>query len=290
MNSIKTSQSTFHEFNGVRHHVRTWGDAGAPPLFLLHGWMDVSLSFQFVVDELQRDWHVIAPDWRGFGLSAWAAQGYWFPDYYADLDALLALYTPQQPARIVGHSMGGVIACTYAGIRPNRVSRVVSLEGFGLARTTPSEATGRFRRWLDERTEQPRFRSYDSFDALARRLQSENPRLTTEKAQFIARAWARESAPGRVEMLSDPRHKGTNPVLFRIEELIACWREVTAPALWVFGRNSTGTGYLKDTPEQLAERKSAISDCREAWIEDAGHMMHHDQPAAVAQLVEGFLK
>ena len=290
MSRIKTSQSAFHEFNGVRHHVRTWGDAGAPPLFLLHGWMDVSLSFQFVVDELQRDWHVIAPDWRGFGLSAWATQGYWFPDYYADLDALLALHTPQQPAQIVGHSMGGVIACTYAGIRPNRVSRVVSLEGFGLARTTPSDATARFRRWLDERTEPPRFRSYDSFDALARRLQSENPRLTAEKAQFIARAWARESAPGRVEMLSDPRHKGTNPVLFRIEELIACWREVTAPALWVFGRNSAGTGYLKDTPEQLAERKSAISDCREAWIEDAGHMMHHDQPAAVARLVEDFLK
>ncbi len=286
---MKTSQSTFHHFNGLRHHVRTWGDAKAPPLFLLHGWMDVSLSFQFVVDELQREWHVIAPDWRGFGLSGWSEHGYWFPDYYADLDALLALYSPQQPAHLVGHSMGGVIAGVYAGIRPDRVARVVSLEGFGLARTSPAEAPARYRRWLKELGEQPRFRSYPSFDVLAARLQSENPRLNPEKASFIAQAWAHQSGDGLVEMRSDPRHKRANPVLFRIEELIACWREVTAPALWVFGRESEGTGYLKDTPDQLAERKGAISHCREAWVENAGHMMHHDQPAAVARLIEDFL-
>jgi len=290
MMDVKPSHSAFHELNGLRHHVRTWGPAGAPPLFLLHGWMDVSASFQFVVDELQRDWQIIAPDWRGFGLSAWSAQGYWFPDYYADLDALLNLYSPEQPAQIVGHSMGGVIASTYAGIYPDRVSRLVSLEGFGLARTTPSDAPGRYRRWLSELTEESRFRSYHSFDALAARLQRENPRLSPEKAQYIARIWARETAPELIEMYSDPRHKRANPVLFRVEELIACWREVTAPTLWVYGRNSEGSGYLKDTPEQLTERKKAFRNHREVWVEDAGHMLHHDQPAAVARLIEGFVE
>lgn len=286
---MKPSRSSIHEFNGLRHHVRTWGAADAPPLFLLHGWMDVSASFQFVVDELQRDWHVIAPDWRGFGLTAWSAGGYWFPDYYADLDRLLDIYTPDQPARLVGHSMGGVIACTYAGLRPERVARLISLEGFGLARTSPAEAPERYRRWLDELDAEPRFRVYGSFDALAARLRRDNPRLTDARAQFIARAWARVTAPDQVEMLSDPRHKRTNPVLFRLEELIACWREVTAPTLWVFGRNSERAGYLKDTPAELAERKDAFRNYREAWVEDAGHMMHHDQPGAVARLIENFL-
>ncbi len=105
--------------------------------------MDGSASFQFLVDELQKDWNVIAPDWRGFGLSGWAREGYWFPDYYADLDALLALYAAEQPAQLVGHSMGGIIASAYAGIRPERVARVVSLEGFGLARTQPDAAPSR---------------------------------------------------------------------------------------------------------------------------------------------------
>ncbi len=286
---MKSGKSTFHEFNGLRHHVRSWGAADAPLLFLLHGWMDVSASFQFVVDELTRDWHVIAPDWRGFGLSAWSASGYWFPDYYSDLDTLLAIYSPEKPVQLVGHSMGGVIACTYAGLRPGRVARVVSLEGFGLARTTPADAPARYRRWLDELDTEPRFRIYDSFAALTARLRRDNPRLTEEKAQFIARAWAHETAPDQVEMLSDPRHKRTNPVLFRLEELLACWKEVTAPVLWVFGRNSKSAGYLKDTPAELAERKGAFRDYHEAWVEDAGHMMHHDQPAAVARLIEDFL-
>jgi pimeloyl-ACP methyl ester carboxylesterase len=287
---MKPNHPTFHQLNGLRYHVRTWGEPSAPPLFLLHGWMDASASFQFVVDALQRDWHVIAPDWRGCGLSGWATNGYWFPDYYGDLEALLNIYTPETPARLVGHSMGGVIACTYAGLRPLRVAQVMSFEGFGLARTSPDEAPARYRRWLDEMAEEPRFRIYGSFDALAARLQSDNPRLTPEKAQFIARAGAHETATDKIELLHDPLHKRTNPVLFRMEELIACWRQCKAPTQWVFARDSKGTGYLKDSPEQLAERKNAFSDYREAWIEDAGHMMHHDQPAAVARLIEEFIE
>jgi pimeloyl-ACP methyl ester carboxylesterase len=185
--------------------------------------------------------------------------------------------------------MGGVIASTYAGIRPHRVAKVISLEGFGLARTNPQDAPGRYRRWLDELTEEPRFRIYASFDALAARLQADNPRLSPEKAQFIARAWAYEAATDEIRLQHDPKHKRANPVLFRIEELMACWSACTVPVMWVLGRDSKGTGYLRDTPEQLAERKNAFADFREAWVEDAGHMMHHDQPAAVARLIDEFI-
>src|SRR6185295_14089908 len=102
--SMKQSTSHFHEFNGLRHHVRTWGSPEAPKLILLHGWMDVSASFQFLVDSLTHEWHVIAPDFRGFGLSQWTREGYWFPDYYADLERLLDIYHPGGAASIVGHS------------------------------------------------------------------------------------------------------------------------------------------------------------------------------------------
>ena len=79
---------------GLRYNVRHWGDRDAPRLFLLHGWMDSSSTFQFVVDALRQPWHVIAPDWRGYGASQWLSHPYWFPDYYADLDALLDHYSP----------------------------------------------------------------------------------------------------------------------------------------------------------------------------------------------------
>lgn len=287
--SMKTSISAFHDIRGLRYHVRTWGDRRDPPLFLLHGWMDVSASFQFLVDCFDQARYFVAPDWRGFGLSAWAREGYWFPDYYADLDLLLDLYAGGAPADLVGHSMGGVVACTYAGVKPERVAKVVSLEGFGLARTTPALAPGRYRRWLAELREPPEFRHYQSFDEVAGRLQRNNPRLRREMADFLARHWAREHAPGDVRLMSDPRHKMTNPYLFRLDEILACWREARAPALWVFARDSQGTGYLKDTPEQLAERKGAFRELREEWLDDCGHMMHHDQPEKLARLIEAFL-
>jgi len=74
---------------------------------MLHGWMDVSASFQFVVDALRRSWRVLAPDWRGYGLTDRAqADCYWFPDYLADLDQLLDALLPDEPVALVGHSMG----------------------------------------------------------------------------------------------------------------------------------------------------------------------------------------
>jgi alpha-beta hydrolase superfamily lysophospholipase len=95
------STSQFLAVRGLSYHVRSWGDAAAPKLFMLHGWMDVGASFQFLVDALARDWCVLAPDWRGFGQSAWCEDGYWFADYLADLDALLEHFTPDAPARVV---------------------------------------------------------------------------------------------------------------------------------------------------------------------------------------------
>jgi pimeloyl-ACP methyl ester carboxylesterase len=286
---MRTSESHYHDIRGLRHHVRTWGNPDHPRLFLLHGWMDVSASFQFLVDCFARDWHIVAPDWRGFGLTEWAREGYWFADYYADLDQLLDIYHPGAPAQLVGHSMGGLIACTYAGVRPQRVARFISLEGFGMGRTTPELAPGRFRQWLDQLRDPPRFRPYGSCEEVAARLKQINPRLTAERADFLARHWAGKHASGEIRLLSDPRHKIVNPYLFRIEEILACWREVTCPVLWVFARNSKRGGYLRDTTEQLDERRRAFRDYHEAWIEDCGHMMHHDQPERLARVVESFL-
>ena len=283
---MKPSQSHFHTIRNLRYHVRTWGDPRAPKIFLLHGWMDMSASFQFLVDCFQREWYAIAPDWRGFGLTEWARDGYWFPDYYADLEALLDIYQPDVPANLVGHSMGGIVACTYAGIRPQRVARLISLEGFGLARTSTGDAPRRYERWLRELREPPRFKPYASFDAVAARLKRNNPRLSNDMARFLARQWAKQVAPGTVALNSDPKHKIVNPVLSRIEELIACWHRITAPVLWVMGTESKAAAWRSDSAAQFAERKAAFKDFGEITIEECGHMMHHDQPAKLAAIIE----
>jgi pimeloyl-ACP methyl ester carboxylesterase len=286
---MKQSTSHFHEFRGLRHHVRTWGSPDQPKLFLLHGWMDVSASFQFLVDSFAREWQVIAPDFRGFGLSGWTREGYWFPDYYADLERILDTYQPDRPALLVGHSMGGVIAGIFAGIRPGRVARLAVLEGLGLARRPATDAPLRYAEWLDELRDPPRFRPYASLDEVAARLRRNNPRLTAEKAAFLANHWAKRLDSGEFALVSDPRHKIANPVLFRIDEAVACWKRVSAPTLLVFGKDSNIPGRIKDTPEQFAERTSAFRNRREVEIDDCGHMMHHDQPERLAAVIEEFL-
>jgi pimeloyl-ACP methyl ester carboxylesterase len=286
---MKASRSSFHAIRGLRYHVREWGDPAAPRLFLLHGWMDVAASFQFLVDAFGREWHCIAPDWRGFGLSEWTREpSYWFPDYYADLEALLAIYEPDAPARIIGHSMGGVIGSMYAGIRPARVARLASLEGLGLARHGAEYAAGRYVDWLDDLKTPPTFKPYRSLDEVAARLRKTNPRLTEVRAAYLAQQWAKRLDSGEYALLSDPRHKTVNPHLFRIEEAIACWRRITAPVMLVSGKQSDIPGRMKDTPEQLAERKGAFRDHRDIELEDCGHMMHHDQPQRLAGFLEEF--
>src|SRR4051812_26809035 len=142
---MKESQSQYVDIRGLKYHVRSWGPEGNPKLFMLHGFQDVSASWQFTVDALQNDWHVIAPDWRGYGLTEWSGQDtYWMPDLVADLDALLDEFEPDQPAAIVAHSMGANTAALYSGAVPKRVRKFVNVEGLGGAPSRPEDAPRRF--------------------------------------------------------------------------------------------------------------------------------------------------
>jgi pimeloyl-ACP methyl ester carboxylesterase len=163
------------------------------------------------------------------------------------------------------------------------------MEGLGLARHASDQAPARYAEWLDQLKDPPAFRPYRSFEQVAARMQKNNPRLSAEQAGFLARHWAKQNDSGEVALLSDPRHKSLNPYLFRIDEAIACWRRVTAPVLLVSGKLSEIPARMKETPEGIAERKNAFRDRREIELEDAGHMMHHDQPERLARLLEDFL-
>ncbi len=286
---MKASRSRFLTVRRLRYHLREWGDPGAPLLILLHGWMDVSASFQFVVDAFARRWHVIAPDWRGYGLTDWGpGDCYWFADYLADLDAILDVVCPATPATLIGHSMGGNVALLYAGTRPQRVGAVVNLEGFGLKDNAPEMAPARFARWLDELKVPRTLRSYASIDEVAQRLRQNNPRLSQMQAAFLAPHWSRPSENGRLEVAGDPAHKLVNPVLYRWAEVAACWAQVDCPVLWVEAAETDAHRWAGDAAE-ISRRTAQLKTCRSERVADAGHMLHHDQPLIVARLIERFL-
>jgi pimeloyl-ACP methyl ester carboxylesterase len=287
---MKPSESLFLDIRGLRYHVRHWKGKTEKKIFLLHGWMDVSASFQFLVDAMAPDWDVYAPDWRGYGLTAWSgSDNYWFPDYIADLDALLERIQPGAPVNLVGHSLGGNVGGLYAGIRPERIARFVNLEGFGMPATRPEQAPKRYARWMDELREVPRLRPYASYAELADRLQKNNPRLKRERAEFLARHWGKEAEGGGVHLRSDPAHKVINATLYRVDEAHACWERVVAPVLWVDAAESETLARMRLSAAELAGRRGAFKNLQHHTVADAGHMLHHDQPEQVARLIEAFL-
>jgi pimeloyl-ACP methyl ester carboxylesterase len=290
---MKLSRSEFVPLRGLNMHIRHWGNPDAPILFMVHGWMDVAASFQFVVDCLAQEWHVIAPDWRGFGLTEYPkVESYWFPDYVADLDAILQHYSPDQAVNLLGHSMGGNIAMIYAGIRPERIAKLINLEGFGMPMTQAKQAPGRYRKWLDELREVPSLRSYANVEEVAGRLQKTNPRLPDQRAAFLAQHWAKQNAQGMWELLADPAHKNSSPILYHVDEVLECWQSIVAPVLWVEA-NDTDIWRMIGSKEQarveIDRRMKYIPTIRTEIVMDAGHMLHHDQPEVLAQLVEEFL-
>lgn len=275
--------------NHLALNIRHWGHAQAPALFMLHGWMDSSASFRFLVEALQADWHVIAPDWRGFGDSAWERGSYYAPDYLADLDALLEHFSPDRPVRLVGHSMGAMVAGLYAGIRPERVQALALVEGFGLAETRPEEAPGRYARWLKERRQTPAFAPLVSIDAVAGKLIERNPRLAADRAQWLAAALTRVDAEGRLVYRADPCHKMVNPVLYRLQEAQACWRRIACPVLWVFGGDMWDHPMARGVFDTLDIRRACFARLHEVTVPDAGHMIQWEQPEALARELENFL-
>ncbi|HEX3139492.1 MAG TPA: alpha/beta hydrolase [Rhizobacter sp.] len=297
----RESRSEFLPVRGLSYHVRSWGDASRvtperPPLVMLHGWMDVGASFQFVVDALAEDRYVVAPDWRGFGLTETPQEdSYWFADYLGDLDSLvdhvLAPFPGLTQIDLLGHSMGGNVVMIYAGVRPTRIRRLVNLEGFGMPATIPSLAPKRYALWLDELKQPVEIRPYQSVEAVAARLRKTNPLLPADRAAWLAGHWSQQDEHGLWQILGDPAHKRSNPLLYQRDEVLACWKQITAPVLWVEGDQTDvgkwwGGRYSK--PE-FHERLKVVARYETHLLSPAGHMLHHDQPEALARRLEAFL-
>ena len=298
----RESQSLWVPLRGCRYHVRQWGTPtpGATPLVLAHGWMDVAASWQFMVDAFSQAFAqqrpIIAMDWRGYGLTqAPPTDSYWFPDYLADLDALLDQLYPGQTIDLVGHSMGGNVVMMYAGTRPERIRRLVNLEGFGMPATRPAQAPGRMGQWLDElkalRDGASDLKPYANAAGVAARLMKTNRRLGADKANWLAQHWAKPGSDGQWRILGDAAHKVINPYLFHVEEALEIYRRITAPVLAVEAADDSLGQWWKGqyTLAEFHERLKSVPTLETAVIQDAGHMLHHDQPQTLAALLQKFL-
>ena len=274
---------------GLRYHVRRWGDPGARPLLLLHGARDCGATFQFMVDALASSWTIVAPDWRGHGLSDRAFGSYWVHDFLADLDALMDVIFPGQAVDVIAHSMGGNVGSLYFAVRPERVKRFVALDAAGpMARRLPVEPFRLLNDWLGVARAGDVPSGYVSLAEVALRLRKANRRLTAEQADILAATSTAQGPDGRYRWLFDPAMKYSLPTLHSIEEWRDVWSHLKAPFLWI-GSTDLRPEAPSFDEETISQRRAFLPHAEFVRLDDTGHNLHHDRPADVAAIAEAFL-
>lgn len=276
---------------GLALHYLEWGEPVGEPIVLVHGFLDQAHSWQFFVDALvkrsRRPLCLVAPDCRGHGDSGWVGAGgyYHFPDYVYDLDCVITAMDLTR-FHLIGHSMGGTISFLYAGTFPERLSKLVLIEGVGPPGMDFTDAPPRMAGWIREMRDRGRshFREYSSLAAGANQLQQTNPRLKKEFAFDLARAGMKQNEKGKWVWKFDPLHRTASPQPFYAAQALEFFRRIACPVLIVDGKESRQT---RRTDKQ--QRYDAIEDRRHATIGNAGHMVHQDNPEQLAEVVASFL-
>ena len=276
---------------GLPIHYLEWGTPIGEPLVLIHGFLDQARSWELLVGFLEQRmdpplW-IIAPDCRGHGDSGWAGAGgyYHFPDYVFDLDCVVRALRVSR-FKLVGHSMGGTISFLYAGTFPERVTRLVLIEGMGPPGMNFSDAPTRMEKWISEVQERGRnhFHEYNSIEAGARQLQRTNARLNDDLALELARDGMKQNHRGKWVWKFDPLHRTAAPQPFYSFQAIEFLRRIDCPVMILEGKESHQTQRL-----DKQARLDALRDKRIVQVDHAGHMVHQDNPETLAALLADFL-
>ena len=287
-----TPALTSHHFisQRLRLHYVDWGNPDAPPLVLLHGGRDHCRNWDWVAADLARDWHVIAPDLRGHGDSAWADDGnYGMAGYVYDL-AQLIHGLGLAPLTLVAHSLGGNIALRYAGLYPGNVTKIVAIEGLGpspamLAKRDETAPDERLRRWIDEvRGLAGRLpKRYASIDDALARMMAENKHLSEAQARHLTVHGVLQNEDGSFSWKFDNYMRAWSPVDIAYADLEALWGRITAPTLLVYGAESWASNPAADG------RIEAFDNARVELFDRAGHWVHHDRTDDFIACVRAFL-
>ncbi len=283
-----TSQSFVSQ--RLRLHYVDWGNPTAPPLILLHGGRDHCRNWDWVAQDLRKDFHIVAPDLRGHGDSAYSPSGdYSMQAFVYDL----AQFIHQQklaPVRIVAHSLGGGIALRYTGVFPETVAKLVAIEGLGpspaqQAARAKRTAAERLRQWVgDTRALAGRVpRRYASIEEAYGRMQGENRHLTPEQARYLTVHGVSQNEDGTYSWKFDNYVRSFSPVDFQPEELQALWANITCPVLLINGKESWASDPVRDGQMGFFQNARAVA------FDGAGHWVHHDRLDAFLAEVRGFL-
>ncbi len=290
MKSDMSDSRTFESLvRGGRYNIRTWGDDNKPPLLMLHGSRDSSVTFQFIVDHLRGDRCIFAPDFRGHGLSD-RTDALWLHDLVADVNTLCAQLFGARSVPVVGHSMGGNVASMLAALRPGRVEKLISLDGFGpRPDQVPVDVFGLLSGFMDltEKRNHRAVRRFDTTDEMAERLLRRNARLSADQAKWLVENSAVQNDDGSFGWPFDSNILRSLPALRTVDEWGPFWSAIQCPVLWLVSDDPAHPGSV---PGEIDRRAAFVRDLTLHRFLNTSHNLHHEEPEEIATLIDRFLE
>ncbi|EJL24455.1 alpha/beta fold hydrolase [Novosphingobium sp. AP12] len=262
----------------LRLNYVDWGNPDAPPLILQHGGRDHCRSWDWVAEELRRDWHVICPDLRGHGDSEWSPEGHYAMDAFVYDFAQLVHTLGHEQVTIIAHSLGGNIATRFTGLYPDKVAKFINIEGLGppIAMRREQEAKGagdRLRQWIEDKRKASgrTVRKYATLRDAYQRMKEENAFLTDEQARHLTIHGASRNEDGTWTWKFDNYLNVWSATDLPTDQIVAMWEAITCPMLLLWGKNSFASSPAGDG------RLDHFPSARLIEYEDAGHWLHRDQ-------------
>jgi pimeloyl-ACP methyl ester carboxylesterase len=274
---------------GLNLHYADWGNESAPPLLLVHGQRDHCRNWDWVAERLRDRFHVMAVDLRGHGDSDWSPDGHY--DQHAYLyDFTELVRHAGDGVSIIGHSLGGNIALRFAGIYPDRVKRLISIEGLGrmpaqVAELERRPVDERIREWIDASRALGKRgpRQHESFEAAVVHMRKSNAHLSEAQARHLTEHGLRPDSDGRFRWKFDPRVRAISPADLTTAEIHHLWARIRCPTLLAYGADSWASNPAEDG------RLSHFRNTRLVMFEGAGHWVHHDRLDRFLAEAEAFL-
>lgn len=285
-----TSNSYFSQ--RLKLHYVDWGNEGKPNLLLVHGNRDHSRNWDWVARALRDDYHIIAPDLRGHGDSqSLVGTHYQTLDYVYDI-AQLVNQKKLEPVHIISHSMGANISIHYTGIFPEKVKSLTAVEGlFGTPEIPRPDEHGlgiaaRLRGWVEQTREMSSRlpKRYPDLESALRRMQTENPHLSEEKAKLLTIHGTTQNEDGTYSWKFDNYVRQISPLRLRPEETKALINRINCPTLLIKGSESWAADSQESGWLDLFQHGEAVT------MEGAGHWVHHDQLEDFLTLVRTHLQ
>ena len=249
----------------------------------------IGRSWDWVALALKDRYHVIVPDLRGHGDSEWVnGSGYSMIDYVYDL-AQLVRQKHLTPVTLLGHSLGGRICLEYSGIYPERVAKLIAVEGLSPSRSVTDSHSSQpaHRRMSEWISDTHRFAGrlphrYPTLEDAVERMQEANPRLSAEQALHLTTHAVHQNEDGTFIWKFDNYARSSSPYPFNENDAEEIWARVRIPTLLMTGMESQGDPN-KD------ERTNSFPQAKRVGIADAGHWVHHDQLDTFLREVTAFL-